>query len=108
LQRVALARALAIEPSVLIADEPTSALDVSVQAQILNLLQEIRRQRDLALLVVSHDMRVIRFLADRTAVMYRGRIVEIGPTEQVYEEPRHEYTRTLLAAAPSLHEVWRS
>jgi peptide/nickel transport system ATP-binding protein len=102
LQRVALARALAVEPSVIVADEPTSALDVSVQAQILNLLRQIRRARGLALLVVSHDMRVIRFLADRTAVMYRGRIVEEGPTESVYETPRHDYTKALLAAAPTL------
>jgi ABC-type glutathione transport system ATPase component len=105
LQRVALARALAVEPSVLIADEPTSALDVSVQAQILGLLQDIRRQRDLTLLVVSHDMRVIRFLADRTAVMYQGEIVEVGPTERVYRDPQHDYTRTLLASAPTLHDA---
>jgi len=103
LQRVALARALAVEPSLIVADEPTSALDVSVQAQILNLLRQIRLTRNLALLVVSHDMRVIRFLADRTAVMYQGRIVEEGPTEAVYTEPRHDYTKTLLAAAPVLH-----
>ncbi|WP_169738893.1 ABC transporter ATP-binding protein [Jiangella gansuensis] len=103
LQRVALARALAVEPGLIVADEPTSALDVSVQAQILNLLQQLREQRHLALLVVSHDMRVVRFATDHTAVMLNGEIVEQGPTEQIYEDPQHPYTRTLLAAAPSLH-----
>lgn len=103
LQRVALARALAVEPSVIIADEATSALDVSVEAQILNLLQDIRTQRHLALLVVSHDMRVIRYLADRTAVMYGGEILESGPTKSLYQDPQHEYTKSLVAAAPVLH-----
>ncbi|TDE13527.1 dipeptide ABC transporter ATP-binding protein [Jiangella asiatica] len=103
LQRVALARALAVEPSLIVADEPTSALDVSVQAQILNLLQGIRAQRHLALLVVSHDMRVIRFATDHTVVMLNGEIVEQGPTERIYEDPQHPYTQALLAAAPSLH-----
>ncbi|MEN3284538.1 MAG: peptide/nickel transport system ATP-binding protein [Solirubrobacteraceae bacterium] len=105
LQRVALARALAVEPRAIIADEPTSALDVSVQAQILNLIKEIRRRRHLALLVVSHDMRVIRFLAHRTAVMLRGQIVEVGPTEQIYKDPQHSYTKSLLAAAPRLRRA---
>lgn len=102
LQRVALARALAVEPSLLIADEPTSALDVSVQAQILNLIQGIRKVRQLTLLVVSHDIRVIRFLADRIAVMHNGEIVEQGPTEGIYNNPQHPYTKSLLAAAPKL------
>lgn len=102
LQRVALARALAVEPTLIAADEPTSALDVSVQAQILNLLHEIREQRGLALLVVSHDIRVIRFLATRTAVMYRGEIVEAGPTDAVFEDAQHDYTKKLLSAAPKL------
>ncbi|MFD4191819.1 ABC transporter ATP-binding protein [Amycolatopsis thermoflava] len=103
LQRVALACALAVDPEVIIADEPTSALDVSVQAQILTLLQSIRQTRSLSLLVVSHDMRVIRLLADITAVMYNGRIVEVGPTSKVHESPEHPYTQALLAAAPRLH-----
>lgn len=102
LQRVALARALAMEPQVIVADEPTSALDVSVQAQILNLLKEIRERRNLALLVVSHDMRVIRFLTDRTMVMRGGRLVESGTTESLYEDPQESYTNELLAAAPLL------
>jgi ABC-type dipeptide/oligopeptide/nickel transport system ATPase subunit len=102
LQRVALARALAVEPSVIIADEPTSALDVSVQAQILNLINDIQRSRGLGLLIVSHDMRVVRFLADRTAVMYEGKIVEVGPTSEIYAEPQHPYTKSLITAAPVL------
>lgn len=103
LQRVAIARALAVEPSAIVADEPTSALDVSVQVQVLTLLHELRTQRQLALLIVSHDMRVVRFLTDRTVVMRNGLVVEEGPTEQVYDDPQHEYTQALLAAAPSLN-----
>ncbi|WP_046772702.1 dipeptide ABC transporter ATP-binding protein [Jiangella alkaliphila] len=103
LQRVALARALVVEPSLIVADEPTSALDVSVQAQILMLLHRIRAERHLALLIVSHDMRVVRFATDHVAVMRGGTIVEAGPTERVYEDPRHPYTQALLAAAPTLH-----
>ena len=102
LQRVALARALAVEPGIIVADEPTSALDVSVQAQILNLIQQVRATRRLALLVVSHDIRVIRYLTDRTAVMYKGEIVELGQTAQIHDHPQHDYTRLLLASAPSL------
>ncbi|TDC53983.1 ABC transporter ATP-binding protein [Jiangella ureilytica] len=102
LQRVALARALAVEPGIIVADEPTSALDVSVQAQILNLIQQVRASRRLALLVVSHDIRVIRYLTDRTAVMYNGEIVELGSTARIHDDPQHEYTRTLLASVPSL------
>ncbi|PWV74752.1 peptide/nickel transport system ATP-binding protein [Prauserella marina] len=102
LQRVAVARALAVKPSVIVADEPTSALDVSVQAQILNLLRSLKESADLSFLLISHDMRAIRFLADRTAVMYGGTIVEEGDTTQVCEEPNHDYTRSLLAAAPSM------
>ncbi|WP_166355567.1 ABC transporter ATP-binding protein [Phytoactinopolyspora limicola] len=108
LQRVALARALAVDPSLIIADEPTSALDVSVQAQVLNVIRDIRAQRQLAVLVVSHDMRVVRCLTNRTIVMYRGEIVEQGHTEQVYEDPQHPYTKSLLAAAPRLASVMAS
>ncbi|PXY24882.1 hypothetical protein BAY59_22750 [Prauserella coralliicola] len=104
LQRVAVARALAVEPSLIVLDEPTSALDVSVQAQILNLLRHLRRERGVAMIVVSHDIRVIRYLTDRTAVMYHGEIVESGQTDRVCEGPTHEYTKKLLSAVPTLNQ----
>ncbi|QDQ89106.1 ABC transporter ATP-binding protein [Alcaligenaceae bacterium SJ-26] len=101
-QRIAIARALATEPDVLVCDEPTSALDVSVQAQIIDLLQELQRELGMAYLFVSHNFGVVEYLADDIAVMAQGRIVEIGPAEQVLLEPRHEETRQLLAAVPRL------
>ncbi|TKG66645.1 ABC transporter ATP-binding protein [Prauserella endophytica] len=103
LQRVAIARALAVEPSLVIADEPTSALDVSIQAQILNLLNNLKRSRGIALLVVSHDIRAIRFLCDRTAVMNQGSIVESSTTDSIFTCPKDAYTRQLLDAAPRLN-----
>ncbi|HXJ36064.1 MAG TPA: oligopeptide/dipeptide ABC transporter ATP-binding protein [Candidatus Eisenbacteria bacterium] len=99
-QRIGIARALALGPSFVVADEAVSALDVSIQAQILNLLQDLRRRLALTLLFVSHDLRVVEHLADRVAIMYLGRIVEEGPRAAVYGNARHPYTRALLSAVP--------
>ena len=99
-QRIAIARALALHPDILIADEPVSALDVSVQAQILNLLKAVQRERKLSMLFVTHDFAVARFLCDEIAVMQAGHIVEHAPAEQLFEHPVHPYTKKLLAAVP--------
>jgi peptide/nickel transport system ATP-binding protein len=97
-QRVAIARALVVEPEIVILDEPTSALDVSIQSQILNLLQDLQQRLALTYVFISHDMGVVRYLADRVAVMYRGRIVERGTVEDIFERPQHDYTKRLLDA----------
>ena len=102
LQRIAIARALALNPKIMILDEPTSALDISVQAQILNLLLDLQEEMGLTYLVITHDLNVIKYISDRIAVMYLGRLVEFGPTEMITEHAKHPYTRGLLNAAPIL------
>ncbi|MEV7619084.1 ATP-binding cassette domain-containing protein [Microbacterium sp. NPDC089321] len=106
-QRVAIARALVLDPQVIVADEPTSALDVSVRAQILNLLTDLKDQLGLGMVFISHDIQTVRYLSDEIVVMNKGRIVEYGDAAQVFDNPSDEYTRTLLGAAPSLLETTR-
>ena len=101
-QRIGIARALALHPKFIVADEPVSALDVSVGAQIVNLMARLQREFGLTYLFISHSMPVVRYLATRIAVMYRGKIVEIGPTEKITERPQHAYTRSLLEATPEV------
>ena len=104
-QRVAIARALALDPDIIVADEPTSALDVSVRAQVLNLLQDLKASLGLGLVFISHDINTVRYVSDRIAVMYFGKILELNTTEEIFNNPQEEYTRTLLAAVPSLLDV---
>jgi peptide/nickel transport system ATP-binding protein len=101
-QRIGIARALALRPKFIVADEPISALDVSVGAQIVNLLAQLQREFGLTYLFISHSMPVVRYLATRIAVLYRGKLVEIGPTEQITEHPSDSYTRSLLEATPEV------
>ena len=103
LQRIAIARALVLNPKVMILDEPTSALDISVQAQILNLLLDLQESLGLTYLVITHDLNVIRYISDRIAVMYLGRLVELGETEEVINNPKHPYTEGLMAASPIMN-----
>ena len=99
-QRVCIARALALSPELIVADEPVSALDVSIQSQILNLMMALKRSRGLSYLFISHNLAVVKYVSDRLAVMYLGRVVEMGPAEAIYADPKHPYTRALVAAVP--------
>lgn len=101
-QRIGIARAISVDPSFIVADEPVSALDVSIQAQIINLMQDLQSQKGFSFLFIAHDLAVVRHVADRVAVMYLGRIIELGTKKQIYSAPHHPYTEALLSAAPRI------
>lgn len=103
-QRIAIARALVLDPVCIVADEPVSALDVSIQAQIINLLKDLKEKYNLTIIFISHDLRVIKYLADRVAVMYLGEIVELAPSKELFSNPQHPYTKALLNAIPSFEK----
>ena len=99
-QRIGIARALAVDPEVLVCDEPISALDVSIQAQVVNLLKDLQKERNLTLLFIAHDLSMVKYISDRVAVMYRGKVVELGEPDAVYNNPVHSYTKSLISAVP--------
>jgi ABC-type glutathione transport system ATPase component len=104
-QRIAIARALATHPDFIVWDEPTSSLDVSIQAQVLNLMRDLQRERGLTYLFISHNLAVVRYIADHIGVLYRGRLVESGPSSVILDSPQHDYTRQLIAAVPAVEEA---
>ena len=98
--RIGIERALGVDPEILVCDEPISALDVSIQAQVVNLLKDLQKQRNLTLLFIAHDLSMVKYISDRVAVMYRGKVVELGKPEDVYNNPVHSYTKSLISAVP--------
>lgn len=104
-QRIAIARALVLNPEFILADEPVSALDVSIQAQVINLLKELKEKYNLTIILITHDMSVIEYLADRVAIMYLGEIVEIAQTEEIFKNPLHPYTKALLSSVPQINKT---